>query len=150
MGRGSGGSAAYGECYEVSSPALLTAQATVPAIRLLNSVKVKMLRTLLIQRKAIFPRQTLPTLPTLPLPLPYKTTLATFVCPVVRTPLPTFFIGSIPLWSATLFATVAPVCIPCRATVEVTDAVTATFVDGLLPGAVFLGIRTRTPYRLNR
>ncbi len=57
--------------------------------------------------------------------------------------------GSIPLCRSTLFATVRPVPIPWCASVEVSEAVTATFVEGLLPGMVFLGMRTRTPRSLN-
>lgn len=50
------------------------------------------------------------------------------------------------LCRATLLATVILVCIGIPASVEMSVAVTVTFVSGLLPGAVFLGMRTRTLY----
>lgn len=90
-----------------------------------------------------------PTLVTLPWPLLERTSLATLVCPVVRTPLSMLFMGTMWLWRAALFATVTCLCIPCLAQAEMTEAITATLVDGLLPGTVFLGMRTPTLPPLN-
>lgn len=90
------------------------------------------------------------TLVRLPVPLRGTSIAPTLLCSVVSSPLPSLLTVSVPLCSAILLATVMLPWMGTLATMSMIEAITVRFVDGLLPGAVFLGMRMRTLCPENR